>query len=312
MIETLGGSSLDFFKYSADKRFFFDSRREGVISYGVSGGTAVALGDPVVPDADVLGRIVDEWLAFGRRNGWRLAFHQVSPRWLCAYSNADLAAVKIGEEAVVNLDTFSISGNHMKAFRSAINRLTRDGYTVRSYKPPLDDELLEALREVSDIWLHLGRRRERRFTLGQFDEEYLRECRVFTVEDGEGKVYAFSNLIFDGVPGEATIDLMRRREEPDGAMDLLFVRMFEALRADGYRSFSLGMAPLANVGTGEHSRVIERALRQLYERGDRLFSYRGLRAYKEKFHPDWEPRFTVYETEAHLPFIVVAIGRLTE
>lgn len=312
LIQACGGSSLDFFKYSSDKRFFFGSRRKGVISYGLSGGTAVALGDPVVPDEGEFKQILDEWLDLGRRNGWRLAFHQVGPRWLYAYSNARLSSVKIGEEAIVNLDTFSISGNHMKAFRSAVNRLKRDGYSVRSYEPPLDDELVEALREVSDTWLHIGNRRERQFTLGHFDEEYLRACRVFTIEDHEGTVYAFANIVFDGVPGEATIDLMRRREEPDGAMDVLFVGMFEALRSEGYHAFSLGMAPLANVGTGESPGAIERTLHQLYERGDRLFSYRGLRAYKEKFHPNWEPRYTIYETEAHLPFIVVAIGRLTE
>lgn len=312
LIESRGGSSLDFFKYQPDERFFFAPGHEGVVAYGVSGGTAVALGDPVVRDDDAFAGLLAAWMAFVGRNGWRFAFHQVGPKWLPAYEAAGLAAVKIGEEAVVDLDCFTLSGNGMKSFRATVNRLGREGYRVVRHAPPLDASLLEALRDVSDEWLHYGHRRERNFTLGQFDEEYLRACTVFTVEDADGGVFAFANLVFDGVPGEATIDLMRRRQHPEGAMDYLFVSMLQELPAAGYHAFSLGMAPLANVGAESGATVIERALRQLYEHGDRLFSYRGLRAYKEKYHPRWEPRYTIYPNEAQLPFIVLAIARLTE
>ena len=95
-------------------------------------------------------------------------------------------------------------------------------------------------------------------------------------------------------------------------MDVLLVRLAEHLRDTGYCRMSLGMVPFADVGTGEEDPVLERGLRLLVERMERFFSYRGLRMYKEKFHPIWEPRYLIYPTEVALPQIALAIIQLTE
>jgi lysylphosphatidylglycerol synthetase-like protein (DUF2156 family) len=95
-------------------------------------------------------------------------------------------------------------------------------------------------------------------------------------------------------------------------MDVLFVRLMERLRDEGYSAFSLGMAPFAEVGAAPDAPVKERVLRLLFEHANRWFSYRGLYAYKAKFQPRWEPRFLVYGSEASLLKIALAIVRLTE
>jgi phosphatidylglycerol lysyltransferase len=135
---------------------------------------------------------------------------------------------------------------------------------------------------------------------------------VMAVQGPDGAIVAFANLIHDGVPGEATIDLMRRRPEPAGVMDYLFGALLVQLKADGYHGFSLGLSPLAAVGTAPDSRLMEQALHQLYEHLNRVFSYKGLHAYKDKFHPSWEPSYLVYRGEASLPMIALALIRLTE
>jgi phosphatidylglycerol lysyltransferase len=148
-----------------------------------------------------------------------------------------LQALKIGEEAVVDLTAFNLSGKAMRHLRATVNRFEREGYRAVSYAAPLDDTLLTRLREVSDEWLTIEGRRERGFTLGHFSDAYLRATPVMTVEDAAGRVAAFANLVPDGATGEATSDLMRRRVEPSGAMDVLYVRLFEQLRAAGYTRF---------------------------------------------------------------------------
>ncbi len=313
VIEQHGNSSLDFFKYGADKLFFFASRGDGVVSYGISNATAIVLGDPIVADQAAFPSLLAEFLTFCDANGWRVAFHQASTQFLDDYRDAGLSALRIGEDAIVDLGHFTLQGKTMKSLRSTVNRFTRGEFRATLTSSPLPDPLLARLREVSDEWLTLDGRRERSFTLGQWDDAYVRSCPVMTVEEPSGRILAFVNLIPDGVPGEATIDLMRHRiMMPNGTMDFLFLQLFLSCQAQGYRAFSLGMVPFAAVGAEPGSRPVERGIYLLSTHLNRFFSAQGLRAYKGKFHPIWEPRYLFYQTEFSLPAVALAIVRLTE
>jgi phosphatidylglycerol lysyltransferase len=312
LITAYGDSSLDYFKYSDDKLFFFPLQARGVVSFGLANGVAVVLGDPVAASDDDFTATLREFLDLCETNDWEPALLQATPKRLAAYRYAGLSVVKIGEEAVVDLDRFTLQGRAMKDLRHPVRRLERDGYRVVFSPPPQPDELLEKLRAVSEEWLSIGRHRERRFTLGRFEDAYIRSSPIFAVESPHGDVVAFANLIPDGKPGEATIDLMRRRRQPAGVMEFLFVAMFLSLREQGYHSFPLGMAPFANVGVDPDSPFVERVLRQAYEHLNRLFSYKGLRSFKAKFEPIWEARDLVYRSDLALPKVALAIVRLTE
>lgn len=312
IIQAHGNSSLDFFKYFDDKQFFISSNGQAVVSYGVARGCAIALGDPNAAGDEDFKLVLAEFLDFCDANGWWVAFHQSSPRWEPFYKKAGLSRLKLGEDAIVQLDSFTLAGRHMKSMRHGVSKLEADGYKVVIHDPPQTDAMLAQLKAVSDGWLKLGGHRERGFTLGWWEDDYIRGSRVAAVEDADGKVYAFANEIFDGVPGEATIDMMRRAPEPNGVMDFLFAKMYQYYHEQGYRGFSLGMAPFANVGTEDGAGLPERALHEMYEHMNRVFSYKGLHAYKDKFNPRWEPRYLVYESGATLPLIALAIVRLTE
>ncbi|HET8524499.1 MAG TPA: phosphatidylglycerol lysyltransferase domain-containing protein, partial [Thermomicrobiales bacterium] len=246
LIETYGDSSLDFFKTWPDKVFFFSSTGKGVVAYAITMSTAIALGDPVATDETEFQTVLAEFLDFCDANGWRAAFHQVPPGHLADYREAGLGVLKIGEEAVVHLPDFSLRGTKMKSLRAVVNRFEREGLRSAWYPPPLGDALLGQVRAVSDEWLTLPGRRERGFTLGQFVDDYVRLTPIMTVEDADGHILAFANVIPDGADGEATIDLMRHRASlPNGVMDFLFIRLLEHFKEAGYSTFSLGMAPFA-------------------------------------------------------------------
>jgi phosphatidylglycerol lysyltransferase len=213
----------------------------------------------------------------------------------------------------VDLGHFGLQGHAMKSLRSGVSRLEREGYRVVHHSAPLPDLTLIGLRAVSDEWLTIAGRRERRFSLGRWDDAYVRASAVMTVEDAAGRVYAFANLIPDGVAGEATIDLMRRRPDaPNAVMDFLFVKLFAHARAAGFARFSLGMTPFAGVGTRPGAPALERGLGLLARHLDRVLAVKGLRAYKDKFGPVWEPRYLVYPSAAALPVVALALVRLTE
>jgi phosphatidylglycerol lysyltransferase len=313
LLERYGGASLDEFKLWDDKSYFFDDAHRAAIAYRATLAVAVALGDPVGDPAALRGTI-EAFSRYVEDNSWSVAFHQVTPALLDLYRDLGFAALKIGEEASVDLERFATVTAETKDFRYIRRRYERDGYTTSRHEPPHSAELMAAVESVSREWLSLAGRRERGFTLGAFDHHYLQRTPLVVLRDAAGAIQAFVNEIPSYRPGEATIDLMRHREDvPNGVMDYLFTMVLLECHERGFAHFSLGMAPFAGVGEDPGATLTERAVREIFERLNRLFSYRGLRNYKAKFDPDWEDRFLVYRGgPVGLARTALALTRITE
>jgi len=295
LLEQYGGTGLDYFKLGAGLSYFFSPNERAAIAYRVSAGVAVALGDPAgAPDE--LEPLLRAFVRYCTENGWSVALDEVSPRLLPLCYRAGLRSFKLGEEAMVDLNGFVTYTLRHKQFRNIRNKFERDGYTTARRLPPHEPGLIDQLEEVSRDWLALPGHRERGFTLGQFQRAYIGACPLFIVLDAAGRVVAFANEIPSYRPGDATIDLMRhRRDAPHGTMDFLFVRLLADLQARGYRTFDLGLAPLAGVGDKPSDPLGERLAHRLAERASRFFSYKGLRDYKAKYDPTWESRYLLYQ-----------------
>ena len=98
--------------------------------------------------------------------------------------------------------------------------------------------------------------------------------------------------------------------ESNGIMDYLFVQMFLYLKDKGVKAFDLGMAPLSRVGMEEHSFFQEKIAYLVYAFTNRFYSFSGLRNYKEKFAPVWEPRFLSYPKDSSLLFDLLTIYKI--
>lgn len=307
-----GRSALDYFKLWPDKSLFFGASGHAFLSYAVAGGFAMVLGDPVGPE-DEVAPLVREFSAFCDHQDWRVAFYQTLPDFLAAYARLGFKRLKIGDDAVVELARFDLNGSAHKKERAAIRKLESAGIRVRWYEPPLDDKVLVELQQVSDEWLQIPGRRERRFTLGLFDREYVRNTAVATAEGPDGSVLAFVNLVESFHQDEATLDLMRRRgRAPNGVMDYLLIHVMLRARELGRTRFNLGMVPMAGFGEHENASVEERAVHGFFQQLNFIFSYRGLKAYKAKFATTWEPRFLIYRTVLDLPRVPLALARVSE
>jgi phosphatidylglycerol lysyltransferase len=312
IVARYGRSSLDYFKLWRDKSFFFSRRRDCFIAYKVAGNFALALGDPVGPPDQIAG-IIRDFLDYCRGNDWRVAFHQVTPEWLDAYHQAGLHRLKIGDDAIVELDKFRLDSKSMKTMRSRIQQLQKFGIHFRIYESPLPDSVLAEAKEVSDEWLQIPGRRERSFTLGAFEPEYVKTTRLAAALDAQGKMLAFVNFVPSYVPGECTLDLMRRRTDaPNGIMDYLLVQALEWAKAQGFKTFSLGMAPMSGFQEREEASLEERAVHTFFSHLNFIFSYQGLRSYKGKFATRWEPRYEIYRNTLDLPRLALAIAKASE
>src|SRR5262249_42959518 len=142
------------------------------------------------------------------------------------------------------------------------------------------------------------------------DEDYLQSCPIVLVRDPEGAIDAFANIVTIPHVGQIAVDLMRHRTlAPSGQMDFLFSSLCEWAKEAGYATFDLGLSSLAGIGEKPGDPTIERALHYIYEHVDQFYNYRGLHAFKDKFNPQWLPRYMVYRGLANLPSITVALIR---
>lgn len=293
-----------------DKAYWF-SPGGSVIGYAVVRGVCVVLGDPVGPDGDIPAAI-EGFRRHCESMGWTLSFYQTLPDYLDAYRTAGFSALRIGHEAIVDVREFSLAGKSRKNLRNRVNRLEQEGYVARLHPAPLDTKLLHELRDVSDEWLHMMHGSEKRFSLGWFDDDYIRACPAMVVHASDGSAVAFANIVSEYQLPEATIDLMRHRPDaPASVMDFLFVRLFEWSKAEGYETFNLGLAALAGVGDEPQDPALEKVLRLVYEHANAFYGFKGLYAYKDKFDPRWEPRYLIYPDAASLPNILSAEAAAT-
>jgi phosphatidylglycerol lysyltransferase len=311
VVEQYARTPLDLFKLWPEKSYFFSPSGQCVIAYRVAAGVAVALGDPVGPGREIE-PTARQFLEMCDEKGWRPAFYQTLPDFLPMYRRLRLKKLKIGDEAMVDLQEFSLEGKSKRDVRSKLHHFDDLGIRVAEYQPPVPDEIIDQMKVVSDQWLEIPGRRERSFTVGHFDPGYLRSNPILTVEDTTGTVLAFINLISVN-PSEITGDLMRHRTDvPNGVMDYLFAKLFEYAKQRGYDRVSLGMAPMTGFQEHEEALWEERLIHGLFQKLNFIFSFRGLRNYKAKFATSWEPRYLIYTRRLELPRIALALRRISE
>ena len=304
-----GCSSLARLTLLVDKSYYFSPSGQTVIAYTPMGRAAIALGDPIGPLKDRKDAIAS-FQQFCLHNDWYAAFYQTLPDNLELYKSLRFKILKIGEEAIVDLKTFTLEGKVGKNLRAGVNKFTKHGYKIVFEAPPISPERLQQLRQVSDEWLDTVHGSEKQFSVGWFDESYLATCEIATVQTSEGHIVAFANIVPEYQHNEITIDLMRHRSDLErGAMDFLFVSLFQHFKALGYDSFNLGLVALAGVGVAPRSPRLGKGLRYLYTHLNQFYNFQGLYAYKDKFHPHWEPRYLVYSRFIALPDVVVGLIR---
>jgi phosphatidylglycerol lysyltransferase len=294
---------------SGDKRLLFSDGGDAFVMYQVAGRSWIALGDPIGP-AGRAEELVWRFRELSDHHGGRTVFYQASADCLALYIDLGLAALKIGEEARVPLSGFSLEGATRADLRQAWRRAERDGATFEVIPPERIAEVLPDLRRISDSWLARKSVAEKRFSVGAFSEAYMSNFATVIVRS-EGHISAFANLWHTGSREELSIDLMRfGADAPRGAMDYMFIELMLWGRAQGYRWFNLGMAPLAGLESHPLAPAWHRVGNFVFRHGEHFYNFDGLRRYKTKFDPTWVPKYLVAPGGIALPRILVDVSML--
>ncbi|HJW68635.1 MAG TPA: phosphatidylglycerol lysyltransferase domain-containing protein, partial [Candidatus Binatia bacterium] len=202
-------------------------------------------------------------------------------------------------------------GGARKALRQAHSRARREGLRFEVVPPAGVDALLPELEAVSDSWLAQKQTREKGFSLGFFAPEYLRRLPLAVVRDDRGEMVAFANLMPGAEREELSCDLMRYRPGVRaGIMDFLFVELLLWGKAEGYHWFNLGMAPLSGFEDRVLAPLWSRLGALLFRHGEDFYNFQGLRQFKEKFDPVWQPRYLVSPGGVVLPRVLANVASL--
>ncbi|AZD00489.1 bifunctional lysylphosphatidylglycerol flippase/synthetase MprF [Pseudomonas chlororaphis] len=280
-----GGLSL-----TGDKALLFHPNDDAFLMYARRGRSLVALYDPIGPTQQ-RAEMIWQFRDLCDVHHARPVFYQVRAENLPYYMDIGLTAIKLGEEARVDLNRFDLEakGKEMKDLRYTWNRGTRDGLSLEIHEAgqaPMDE-----LKAISDAWLTGKNVREKGFSLGRFSEDYLKHFRIAIIRF-EGRPVAFANLLETYSHDLASLDLMRAHPEaPKLTMEFMMVGLIQHYKNHGYARFSLGMVPLSGLQPRRGAPLTQRLGSMVFRRGEQLYNFQGLRRFKDKFQPDWEPRY---------------------
>jgi phosphatidylglycerol lysyltransferase len=309
ILDAFGHSGMDYFKTYRDKILFLPENLNAFVAYRTAGNFAVVLEDPVAENPEIMKQCIRLFDAFCYENSLKSIYYRVPEESLPIYKSLSKKSMFLGQEAIVDLQTFNLAGGKNKALRNAIHKVTDRGYKSSFYFPPVKDGLMQKLKAVSDEWLHSTQRNEIIFSQGMFVWDEIKNQTIITVENSEEKVVAFLNIIQDYAPGEGTYDLIRKTDDaPNGVLDFLITELFSYHKSQGLSKANLGFAPMS--GIDDPHTFPERSMKIAYERIKSFSHYKGLRIFKEKFFPEWYNKYLIYSNDYDLLQVPAVLAKV--
>ncbi len=293
-----------------DKRFLFSASGDTFLMFGVRGRSWVAMGPPVGRRDERL-ELLWQFRELADAHAARPGFYLLEADDLPDIVELGFAIQKLGEAAAAPLDEFSIQGTRRGNLRRAWRKAAEEGATFEVIESDAVEPLIPELQSISDVWLagHAGG--EKGFALGGFHPPYVQQFPLAVVR-WEGRIVAFATLWPVASRTAFSIDLMRYIEAgPPRIMDYLFVELIQWGREQGYAAFDFGMAPLSGLDDRPLAPVLSRVGRLIFDLGEEIYNFQGVRGYKDKYDPLWQPRYVAAPRKWAIPLLLADVGLLT-
>ncbi|HEX3701000.1 MAG TPA: GNAT family N-acetyltransferase [Phenylobacterium sp.] len=293
-----------------DKRFLFSASGMSFLMFGVRGRSWIALGSTVGRREERL-ELIWRFRELADSHAARPGFYGLGADDLPDVVELGFSLQKVGESAGVPLETFSIEGRRRGNLRRAWRKAAEEGASFEVVRGEELAALMPQLQPISDEWLAHHAGGEKGFSMGAFWARYIAEFPVAVVRN-QGRIVAFATLWTTAARSAFSMDLMRYADEaPKNIMDYLFVELIAWGREQGYAAFEFGMAPLAGLEDRPLAPIMSRVGRLLFERGEEIYNFQGVRRYKDKYDPLWQPRYIAAPHKWAIPLLMADVGLLS-
>ncbi len=305
--------SLGYFALRHDKNVIFSPTGKAAIGYRVLGGVSLAAGDPI-GDPEAWPGAIAAWQEQAERHGWRRAVLGASEQAAVAYRRfGGLQALTLGDEAVVEVAGFDLSGRAMRAVRQAHARVTRAGYTVTAVRQhQLDPGALGMIARSAARWRDGATERGFSMALGRSGDPADPEYLLLQCHDQDNRLRAVLGFVPWGRWG-LSLDLMIRDQQAgNGLIEFMIVELAARAPALGVERISLNFAMFRDVfaaGGRIGAGPVLRAHRRLLLIASRWWQLESLYRANLKYQPSWIPRYLCFATSSDLVPVLAAAGR---
>lgn len=297
-----------------DKYLYFSHCAEGVVAYGVVGSTVLVNGDPVCAPEN-FAAVLAEFQDFCVRSSHAIVFLSITPCYKDLYEKAGFGIVKCGEEARFDLDSYDIAGKKGAKMRMNINHAVKSGLTVHEYRPSgqREPETEKAFERITEEWLSDKKSSMLSFTMGTMGLDDPMDRRYFYAAGPDGTILGF-HVFCPFAEGKGYMaDITRRTHNaPGGITELINYEAFRVFKSEGFRCASLGVAPLANLCSGDETPgSMEKFLNYVYEHLNSSYGFKDLYRTKASYSPsEWVPAYYCFLPSVPVPSMMYAIIRV--
>ena len=312
MLETGERDSLAYFATRRDKSVIFSPTSRAAVTYRVVAEVSLASADPVGHMNSWPGAI-EAWIAEARQFGWFPAALAASEAGASAYVAAGLKAMEIGDEAIIEVESFSLAGPTMSPVRRAVERVRRAGYTLTvapAWRPGLGGADPSRGRSPTSG----GRKATSVASRWRCPASATRPTRgAWRCSPGiaNGELKGLLSFVPWGRRG-LSLDLMRRdRAAENGLTEFMVAGLVDACRDLGIVRISLNFAMFRGifsaaerVGAGPVMRLTGAVLSV----ASKFWQLESLYRSNAKYLPRWVPRYMCHSQSMNVTRAAIAAG----
>ena len=309
VVNDYGGDTLAFFALRDDKSWFFSGN--SVVAYAVRNGVCLVSPDPIGPPEERAATWAD-FADHADRRGWSIAIVAAQPAWVPIYEASGMHAIYMGDEAIIDCQSFTLEGGPMKSVRGAYNRVAKAGYTVEFLDPAdLPASVTDELHEIMTQTRRGDTERGFSMTLSRLFDPLDRGLLLAVARSNRGRADAFCHFAPATDIDGWSLDLMRRRADPDlpnGLTDFVVIETIKHVRAGHHWGLGLNFAVMRAVMAGERDGALQSLERRVLHKFSDSVQIESLWRYNEKFRPYWRPRYVVLSSVEHAAAQGIAIA----
>lgn len=311
LVLSKGNNSVSYFSLTEEKQYFFDKEKNVVMSYVIKNGFAIVLGDPIGISHETFAQCCQRFISENNKKDIKTLFYNTTYETQSLYTTLGYKSIKIGEEALLLTDTFTLSGSSMADIRHEVTKIQRESGIFSWFTmDQIPWKYINEINKLHESWTKLKKAPLLTFSLDFFPFPIEENAYVLVITGQNGIIWgALSFFPYDNNCSMALDFMIRSPQAPHGVVEAGINEAVNYFKGKGMKVLSLGMAPLSDITIQKNKTISEKIKNVIFERFNQFYQYKSLFKFKNKFNPQWEHKYLVYKNDVELPAIMIALAQ---